>query len=198
MAIINLTYLTQIPNLSITGYGGIADSSLNNNEEVNKAISRYEYKFLVDALGTTTTSELYDQLGTSGTWKSSALQKYKDLVDGDSSVNWLGLRYTIGDNKISMIANYVFCKILFNKSQGDLTELGVSISGVEQSTIISEAPMYTEYWNEMINWRNRERYCYYRNKDYPITLEDYLRQSEDFNLDNFQYNEYNYANRHGL
>lgn len=191
--IINLEYLQGLlPNLSFSDTSGIASYDLNNNDYVQKLIDVSEPKFLIEALGFSVYLELKDQFEPDGTWKTTALDKYKKLVDGDESLNWLGLRYELGTQKISMISNFVVCEFIMRLSQGDLTELGVSKSEVEQSKIMSGAPMHSTIWNDMIEMRQDD--CF--NKSVPITLYRYLRESNDFDTNNFK--RYGYKNRLGL
>lgn len=52
---------------------------------------------MLDVLGFSQATELYNQFEPDGSWKVTALAKWVDLVDGKD--NWKGLRYTIGGKK---------------------------------------------------------------------------------------------------
>lgn len=206
-SIINLSYFSKgilaIPNINEDAAvaGSIREGLINDNSYMQDIIDIAEEKFLIEAIGYTETKLLYAQFDADGEWLPAAEQKYKDLVDGDDTVNWRGLRYTQGSNKISMIANYAYCDYLFKQSQGDLTKLGVSQSEVEHSKIIDGQAKFATVWNEMVemyqdNFNNTYFVYFSSNNDYPLTLEEYLRQSDDFTTDHFRTKRY--KNRYGL
>ena len=112
--IINSSYFqskeTYIPNV-------VAQPSIGSNtptaaSQLQMEIDGREYELLVSFLGSEQTDELLAQFETNGDWKPTALQKWKNLVDGvtyaSGTKKWNGLRYTIGTKKISLIADYVF------------------------------------------------------------------------------------------
>lgn len=93
-----------IPN--VIEQPAIGTSTPSKASELTSFIDNKEKDLLLSFLGYAQTTELYDQFETNGAWKPSALQKWKDLVDGKE--DWKGLRYTLGGVKVSLIANYVY------------------------------------------------------------------------------------------
>lgn len=189
---------TKIPNVIIGGGdGSLQDNVQNNNTYVTNLIKRYELAFLIKALGITLAKELLATLEEDGTFKTGTDQKWIDLVDGVSDEDWYGLRQQ--DEKISIVANFVYCNHLFNLSKGNLTQLGTSLDEVEHSKLVSPQYLFIEPWNEMVcqyqNAADRFSYewAYNTTSDQPapkygITLEQFINNhSEDYPTPKFQY-----------
>lgn len=93
-----------IPNSVEQPY--IGTNTPSKADELTVFIDEKEKDLLLSFLGYEQTSELLDQFTEEGAWKPTALQKWKDLVDGKE--DWKGLRYESGGNKVSLIAYYVY------------------------------------------------------------------------------------------
>jgi hypothetical protein len=74
--------------------------------QLEQVIEEKESELLIKFLGLTQYNELKEQFEVDGSWKPTALQKWKNLVDGKDE--WRGLRYEVGGKKYSLIAYYVF------------------------------------------------------------------------------------------
>jgi len=122
--------------------------------QLQAEIDQAEYEFSIMAFGYQQTTELFDQFETNGDFKPAALQKWKDLVDGKEyaggTKKWNGLRYSIGTQKISLIANYTFFKYLgMDFSQYSTT--GVQVPWAENSSRQLPNGKQTAAWNAFIN-----------------------------------------------
>lgn len=155
--IINSSYFLSknvfIPN-------AVAQPSIGSNtptaiSQLDMEIAFREDEFLLFSLGNAQKTELLDQFETDGTWKATALQKWKDLVDGVvfDDKKWKGLRYTIGARKVSLIANYVY--FFYLKDDFDTySTTGVQVAQSENA--ISQLPneKQTSAWNNFVNMYN--------------------------------------------
>jgi hypothetical protein len=130
----------------------IAQPSIGSNtptsiSQLQQEIDSREYDLLLLFLGQEQTDELLSQFETDGTWKTSALQKWKDLVDGVD--NWRGLRYTVGTKKVSIIAFYVFFYYLKEDfSTYSTTGINVAKSENAQSQLPNEKQVSA--WNSFV------------------------------------------------
>lgn len=152
-----LNKMVFIPNT--VSQPSIGSNTPTNVDTLKGEIEDREKELLISILGYTQYLELKDQFveTTPGVWNWVALpvQKWKDLVDGKE--NWLGLRYTIGGKKVSLIANYVFCKYL-EDDYSAYTTTGTVISDAANSTQVNPTQKITIAWNkfvEMLNGYNR-------------------------------------------
>jgi hypothetical protein len=94
--------------------------------------------------------------GTDWTFKASALQKWKDFVDGKPTDNWKGIRYTIGGKKVSLIAYYIFYHYL-GSDFTTYTTTGVVASASANSTMVNPTDKQVKAWNQFVSMANG--YC---------------------------------------
>lgn len=134
----------------------VAQPSIGSNTptsilKLQQEIDEKEYELLLSFLGFEQTTELLAQFESDGTWKTSALQKWKDLVDGLEE--WKGLRYTIGTKKISLIAFYVFFYYL-KDDFSTYSTTGIQVTQSENA--LSQLPneKQTTAWNKFVNMYN--------------------------------------------
>lgn len=213
--IIDTTYFQSpplyIPN-SVNGVNYRTDSTMPTNvENLQAVIDRVEYDLLFNALGYAQYTEIMNQFKPDGTWKDDALQKWKDLVDGKEE--WKGLRYTIGINKVSLIAYYVYYQFLA-KSRQYFTTTGLVVSRGENSDRVNPTEELTEKWNEflcMYQGGYNFRYLNYWNpiffewNGYPVYEEKtdgvsflkFLNDNTDI-YDNSYFKMYEYKNSLGI
>lgn len=151
MAIIDHTYF-QLPPLAIPN--AVQGVSIRNNNELpnnivrlNAVIDRVEYDMLLNALGYEQYTELMTQFEENGDWKESALQKWKDLVDGKEE--WKGLRFTIGTNKMSLIAYYVYYRFLA-QSETYFTTTGLVSNRGENASKVNPDGHLCNMWNAFV------------------------------------------------
>lgn len=134
----------------------VAQPSIGSNTptsilQLQQEIDEKEYELLLSFLGFEQTTELLSQFESNGNWKTSALQKWKDLVDGLEE--WKGLRYTIGTKKISLIAFYVF----FYYLKDDFSTYSTTgIQVVQSENALSQLPNEKQItaWNKFVNMYN--------------------------------------------
>ena len=178
--IIDLTYLNKEPLF----LPNIGEQRVNRDDEYLVFIDKYEFQFLLLSLGFELAKELLDQFEADGSWKPSAEQKWKDLVDGKD--NWQGLRFSVGEFKQSMIANYVYCQYLY-ESDRNLTAVGSVVDDVEKGHRLSNWSKFVNAWREMIEMRQE------RKKDGTLSLKEYLKENKsDFR--NYKFQELNNVN----
>lgn len=182
--IVDLTYFQKeplyLPNISTTG--------INDNEKYQTFIDKYEFQFLLTALGFDLAKELLEQFETNGDFKPTAAQKWKDLVDGKD--NWRGLRFVQSTHKFSMIANYIYCQYLYD-TDIKLTTTGSVTSDIEKGNRVTNWYKVVDAWRDMMKQYQieRERLSYFK---FPIdngtkTLEEYLSDNaSDFPNYKFQ------------
>lgn len=155
--IIDTTYLLVkevfIPN-------AVAQPSIGSNTptaiiQLQQEIDEKENELLLSCLGYEQTKELLNQFEINGAWKVSALQKWKDLVDGAEfdGKKWNGLRYTIGTKKISLIAFYVFFYYL-KEDYSTYSTTGIQVAKSENA--VSQLPneKQASAWNKFVNMYN--------------------------------------------
>ncbi len=153
--IINTSYFL---NKNVFIPNAVAQPSIGSNTptsiiQLQAEIDERENELLLSFLGYEQTEELLDQFeqvspSIEWTWKESALQKWKDLVDGLEE--WKGLRYTIGTQKISLIAYYMFFYYL-KSDYSTYSTTGIQIAKSENS--ISQLPNEKQVsaWNKFVN-----------------------------------------------
>lgn len=137
----------------------VANSSslIGKEAQLDRFIDEYERDVLSKCLGYPLSKEFRDQLEiksgeTTETPKDSAPQKWKDLFNGKEytiegkSYYWKGLVFTIGSNKYSLLAHYVF----FHYLQSDYTKYvgtGVKIEKSQNTIIANPTPLLVRSWN---------------------------------------------------
>lgn len=152
----------------------VAQPSIGSNapsiiDTLNGEIEYKEKELLISILGYDQYIELSQQfIEVAGVWYwiDTPLQKWVDLVDGKG--NWKGLRYTIGGNKISLIANYIFCHYL-EQDYSTYTTTGVVILDSANSTLVNPIQKITIAWNDFVrqlNGLNRYNYSF---RNYPLS-----------------------------
>jgi hypothetical protein len=196
--IINSIYFT---NKSVFIPGVVAQPSIgsaapSNVSLLEQEIDQREYELLLSFVGQTQVAELYDQFEADGTWKTDALQKWKDFVDGViyEGKKWNGLRYTIGTKKVSLIAYYVFFYYL-GQDFRTYSNTGMQVPEAENSTRQDPNVAQTKAWNEFIRMvggnRNGRNYTFFTNwngmgirwggftNNNEITLYQFLQDNSD-------------------
>lgn len=138
----------------------VAQPSIGSNTpaaiiQLQQEIDEKENELLLSCLGYEQTKELLNQFEINGAWKVSALQKWKDLVDGAEfdGKKWNGLRYTIGTKKISLIAFYVFFYYL-KEDYSTYSTTGIQVAKSENA--VSQLPneKQASAWNKFVNMYN--------------------------------------------
>jgi len=206
--IIDTTYFIlpplQIPNA--VAQPSIGLNTPNNVQKLQAVIDRVEYIFLWNLLGYEQYTELKAQFNPDGTWIAEPLEKWVDLVDGKDS--WPGLRYEVGDNKVSLIAYYVYHEFLKNDRQY-YSSTGLVAAEAANAVKTSVSEELTEKWNDfVIQYQGCDNYNYFRDwwhgwwYSQPITenyisLYDYM-QSNDAVYDVSFMKLYSVKNRFGL
>jgi len=143
MYIIDLSYFKgniNVPNVEELNSG--------NAVKLETYIDKYGRLFMQHLLG----YELFldfDSHTENGELKPTAPQIYKDLVDGNGS-DFLGLRYTQGLHKHSVIANFVYYFWLKENStvQSGVGEVALNSKGAVSLNSINRQ---VSVWNEFIN-----------------------------------------------
>lgn len=115
-------------------------------------IARYEKEILIKLLGYPLYSEFI-----SGLAEETPLQKWLDLRNGADfsfeykgktiSTHWNGL---INDEKISLLAYYVYYKYRYNTII-NTTSIGDVVGKSENSEKVSDVPKLVYAWNEMVS-----------------------------------------------
>lgn len=172
----------EIPNAKPTAGGA------NNVANLQAVIEEVEYQFFLNSIGLEQYNELKDQFESDGSWKSDALQKWKDLVDG--SGNWSGLRYEIGVYKKSLIANYVYYTFLL-EDQVHYTTTGLQRLRPENSDVVDPVSKLVREWNKFVTMYQGSYYhCYCTQVDNDNSLYHYLQSKpEDYVTDYFRFYE---------
>ena len=147
--IIDSTYFigkeTYIPNAVLQP--SIGSNNISAASELLQEIEDKESELMLDVLGFSQATELYNQFEPDGSWKVTALAKWVDLVDGKD--NWRGLRYTIGGKKVSLIAYYVFFYYLAN-AYHTYTTTGMQIAKSENAVTQDPSIKQVSIWNKFI------------------------------------------------
>jgi len=183
-------------NKSVFIPNSVAQPSIGSNtptsiSQLQEEIDFREDELLLSALGNIQLLELKNQFEITGAWKASALQKWKDLVDGKDE--WKGLRYITGTRKNSLIAFYVFFYYLKSDFQTYSTT-GIQIANSENSE--GQAPNFkqAESWNNFVDmWNGKNSTINIQssfqnwngiglqlnNNDNKTTLYDFLSKNSD-------------------
>ena len=130
--------------------------------ELDSFIKKYSSLFLKITLGYNMYKVLVSNLDTNGLISDNAPQNLLELVKGKTytkegkTYRWEGLAFEEFGVKTSLLANYVFCKVLKNE-QGFLSDIGnVKLEG-KNSVRYTPRQEYTEAWNEFV--RLNEESC---------------------------------------
>lgn len=189
--LIDKTYFTGKLNIPNVEQAETANPDLvTNNNNLDRIIKEYEFKYLADVFGFLTTKTIFEQLEPDGTVKTTADQKYKDLINGDGN-EWLGLRYEVNGIKYSQVANYVYCQYLY-EFERRLTNLGVTVDEAEKSKVVSSWNKFNDAWREMIvsrqpYWMHKCYDYWYENNNQEIkSLYDYILDNQDWNTEYFK------------
>lgn len=148
-----LTKAVYIPNVvAQPSIGGNTPSALST---LTDEIEEKEAELLLAALGYEQFAELMAQFNSDGTYVTTPVQKWVDLVDGKeyNGKKWKGLRYEAGDKKISLIAYYVF----FYYLQEDFTTYSTTgIQAAKAENSVSQTPnqKQAQVWNKFVDMYN--------------------------------------------
>lgn len=142
-----------IPN--VVSQPSIGSNTPNNFDSIIDEISDREREVLISFLGFDQFEELIDQFEKLTpmvfTFKTTALQKWIDLVNGKD--NWKGLRYTVGSKKISLIAYYFYFHYLA-QDFSTYTTTGVVISDSANSVVQTPNQKQAKVWNKFVSMAN--------------------------------------------
>lgn len=151
-----LYYPLYIPN--VVTQPSIGSNTPTHKDELMAAIESMEYQLLVNALGVSQYNELKAQFNPDGSWIDTPMQKWKDLVDGKD--NWIGLRYTTGNIKQSLIANYVYYQFM-NNLDAYYSITGLQKANDANATAINPAYKLVPQWNNFVaQYQGIINYCY--------------------------------------
>jgi hypothetical protein len=190
--LIDKSYFTgklELPNVE---QGDVNADLILNNDNLDRLINEYEFKYLIDVFGVTIAKEILAVIEPDGTITPGSDQKYFDLIEGVD--DWLGLRYEVSTVKYSQVANYVYCQYL-NQYETQLSNLGNSVNEIEKGTRISNWSKFNESWREMMLQRQirdyNDLYFYgYAYRENPFyTLYEYLSNSADWSTSKFRWYE---------
>lgn len=117
-------------------------SQLEVQEDLNRLINKYEPKVLTDLFGKT----MYAAF-KSGIEAAEPEARWTNLKNGVAG-EWMGLA---NDAKLSLIANYVYCKYL-RKENTQNVGIGTVETKGENSRKIAPIDTYVRAWNEMVGW----------------------------------------------
>lgn len=179
-----------IPNAVVQpSIGSNTPTSLN---QLQAEIDEKENEFLLSFLGYEQTNELLNQFELGGSWKTDALQKWKDLVDGLE--DWKGLRYTTGTQKNSLIAYYVFFYYL-KSDFSTYSTTGIQVAKSENAIAQLPNEKQVTAWNKFVNMYDginisQRNYNFSRNWNgiilrwnsgtrNEVTLLDFIRSKSD-------------------
>lgn len=183
----------------------------DNTAELNLFIDEKERELLLSFLGYDQLTELLSQFTDDGDWKSDALQKWKDLVDGKN--DWKGLRYEVSGKKYSLIAYYVYFYFL-GEDATYYSGTGVQAPEAANSESVLPNPKQVKAWNMFVrmygsnvsynrptffnNWNGTGMTWLGNNPDAnSITLYDFMTKNSDVYNTSF-FRAYTPLNNYGL
>jgi len=192
--IIDSTYFSgkelYIPNMVLQP--SIGNNNVNLSCSIMQEIEEKESELILDILGFSQATELYNQFEQDGSWKTTALQKWIDLVDGKDE--WRGLRYSVGGKKISLIAYYIFFYYLANDYHTYSTT-GMQIAKSENAYLQCPSIKQVSVWNKFIkmyigniminkvhfaeNWNGTSMSFNGINLTNEVSLYDFLTKNKD-------------------
>jgi hypothetical protein len=178
-----------IPNIIQEAETGLIGETISNNDALLLTISEYEISFLSDAFGFYESKIILDQFEADGTVKVGADQKYKDLIDGDETIKWRGLRYEVAGVKQSMVADFVYAKYV-RETETRLTQLGNTVDQAEKAQIVSSYTKYVQAFRRMYEQRESRdfHYWFFLSTD-EKTLYDFISENEGFSTEYFKFYE---------
>ena len=188
--LIDKTYFTGSIELPNVEQGTVNPDLVLNNDDLTRAIQQYEFEYLQDVFGFSIAKDILSKVDANGVINPSSDQKYFDLIEGVG--DWVGLRYEVSGIKYSQIANYVYCKYLYD-TETKLTNLGNTVDDVEKGVIRSSWNKFNDAWREMFKYRQlfecEYDWYYYEtsyNRDTSFkTLYEYIRDSDEWDTKNF-------------
>ena len=141
--LIDSTYFRNIVKLPIGEYS-----------DIDQYIEQYEKEVLINLLGYDQYTEMMVAYNASiAEVDPVALPaKWENLINGmtytysDRSIHWNGL---INSDKISFIANYVFCKYL-KEHQTAMSGAGATQPKNENSVVVDGVAKYADAWNNFV------------------------------------------------
>lgn len=153
MSIIDKTYFAfgfcEIPMTEVSnGYS----TELNTSEgaRINQYIAFFEKEYLNKVLGVSMTDLLYSELE-----KETVEEKWQILKD----------KLAEDTNKISPIANYVYCSYLHEQEKMLMNRATAVVDKVENQSVISNYTKIKQAWDKMVSMNSTLFYWLYANKD---------------------------------
>jgi L-rhamnose mutarotase len=153
MSIIDKTYFAfgfcEIPMTEVSnGYS----SELNTSEgaRINQYIVFFEREYLNKILGVAMTELFYSELA-----KDPVEEKWQTLKD----------KLADSTNKISPIANYVYCSYLHEQEKMLMNRATAVVDKVENQSVISNYTKIKQSWDKMVSMNSTFFYWLYTNKD---------------------------------
>lgn len=151
-------------------------------EDLNAYINDKESDLLLSFLGYEQYTELLSQLNSDGTFIDGAIQKWVDLVDGKE--DWKGLRYTVGNMKRSLIADFVYFYWLADDNVQHSTT-GLQRPEVANSNLVMPNDVQAKIWTKFL-----QHYGYYNNaRNWPTFFTNWngvgmtwLSANQDLNI----------------
>lgn len=130
-------------------------SRTGNQPDLDEYIEKYEVEIMLNALGYKEYKSFIDSFEPDGTLKAGAEQRWVDLVNGKDytsngvELKWRGLRYVLGSQKYSLIAEYVFYFFLREQSR---TFAGVGMVREKAKAAENESaiPRLADAWNDFV------------------------------------------------
>lgn len=150
-----------------------SDSSVSSS--LTMFIDEHEKRLLNDLLG----YELYKAYAVG---ILATTQKYIDIRDGKEYTNrsgilskWVGLKFTDGTAKKSLIANYVYWHWMQNEVT-ITTGTGEKVAASQNAVYANAGNKMRRAWNQMVDW-NRElaEFLLSNQTDYPEFVTHYSR-----------------------
>lgn len=143
----------EIPNSA--SVPSISNDTPSNVSALDKAIQLYEYQLLFNALGAVQYADFMNQFKPAPNQtelKDDAEQKWVDLVNGkdlDNGRRWEGLRFNIGDNKVSLVAYFVYHQFKKNDETFYATTGEVKSESANAYNVSTDGILATR-WNEFV------------------------------------------------
>lgn len=145
----------RIPNVQedLTPLG----SRTGNQPDLDEYIAKYEIEVMLNALGYKEYKSFIQSFDLSdGSVLVGAEQRWKDLINGKDYTSsggteliWRGLRYTLGSQKYSLIAEYVFHVFLREQSRTYAGQ-GMVREKAKAAENESAIPRLTDAWNDFV------------------------------------------------
>lgn len=193
--VIDITYFQNqplfVPNSNLVP--SLGENVPNNISSLESAIEVLEYQLLLGFLGYTQYNEFKSQFNEDGSLKAGALPKWISLTQGKQLENgryWKGLRYSVGNSKNSLIANFVFYNFLLN-DEYPYSTTGLQRPNSENSTDVNAVSKLVREWNKFVFYYqgNNFEYCLCNNiiKTTELSLYEFLLSyPTDYNISYFR------------